>query len=477
MSQELTQPNVGNPSENTNDTLQTLDADMHGLLENLQLPSDSIFSPIKERADMINNIKSALSSLPPETQQRSYYISKMTAASVVGLFDAALNYLWDELISSLRKKIIRFGLDYFYDVVIGSWNIYEGKLKNEDDLAKINDDTLLKACKKIGFITDVGYHKLDTIRFIRNNVSAAHPNDEQISGLQLASYLQQCVEEVISEPQDNVMADTRKLLKNVKKRVLSCEEIRSTTTYFANFGPDTMDRVTSLANGLFGMYVSKNSTAVIADNVKQIWPKLWPYIPKDSRHEFGLRYAEAQADADTDFANKAYELLEIAGGLSYLPNDALAVKLNQALDLLEIVHNGMNNFYLEPTPAKQLKSLVGSDGYIPDAVLNKYLSVLLECFLGNPYGVSDAAEPYYLDLLQLLSSAGAGKMLRLILSSDYSAVLQSNSGQVQYNKLLNIIQPKLTRPKDKDLITAIRRFAGKPDALWKDSAIKRLANQ
>ena len=41
------------------------------------------------------------------------YISKFIAACGAGLFDAAINFLWNETVVNLRNKVIRFDMDYF----------------------------------------------------------------------------------------------------------------------------------------------------------------------------------------------------------------------------------------------------------------------------------------------------------------------------------------------------------------------------
>ena len=46
-------------------------------------------------------------------------------------------------------------------------------------------------------ITQLGYKHLDYIRDMRNHASAAHPNHNEITGLQLASWLETCIQEVI----------------------------------------------------------------------------------------------------------------------------------------------------------------------------------------------------------------------------------------------------------------------------------------
>ncbi len=45
----------------------------------------------------------------------------------------------------------------------------------------------------------------------------------------------------------------------------------------------------------------------------------------------------------------------------------------------------------------------------------------------------------------------------------------------QWAELLDILEPKLTRRRDRDLCDTIRAFAGKPHQLASDSEIKRLS--
>ena len=70
---------------------------------------------------------------------------------------------------------------------------------------------------EIGLISDVGFARLDDIRFMRNHASAAHPNQNNLTGLELVTFLQLCIREVINTPTDTVTAHTGRLLGNTKK--------------------------------------------------------------------------------------------------------------------------------------------------------------------------------------------------------------------------------------------------------------------
>jgi hypothetical protein len=89
--------------------------------------------------------------------------------------------------------------------------------------------------------------------------------------------------------------------------------------------------------------------------------------------------------------------------------------MSEALDLLSSAHHGFDNFYNEPTPARRVLELAGEKGDVPDPVRNRYIRVVVDCFLGNGYGVSAAAVGSYEKMLARFSSADAGIALRLFM--------------------------------------------------------------
>ena len=155
----------------------------HGLqafLDNLGLPAQSILVPVTERQIVIRNIQDVVARLPEDKRQQSTYISKFVAAVGVGLFDAALNYLWDETIHQLRRRVAHYDLLYFYDNAVKNPD-KRRKFINEDDLVNLDDSELIVGAREIGLISEIGYRHLDYIKYMRNWASAAHPNQNQLT--------------------------------------------------------------------------------------------------------------------------------------------------------------------------------------------------------------------------------------------------------------------------------------------------------
>ena len=118
------------------------------------------------------------------------------------------------------------------------------------------------------------------------------------------------------------------------------------------------DRANTLANGLFGLYVDPRRTAVIADNVRQLWPLLWEFVDEDTRLNYGVRHARYLASVDTDQATAARELIDLVDGTSYLTEQPRAPALDPPLAELSQAHTGWTTFSNEVAPARQAAALV-----------------------------------------------------------------------------------------------------------------------
>lgn len=73
------------------------------LLEYCGLPSTNIFVGVEERQVVFSNARRVIERISPQQRQQSVYFSKFMAAVGSGLFDAALNYLWDETIATAQE--------------------------------------------------------------------------------------------------------------------------------------------------------------------------------------------------------------------------------------------------------------------------------------------------------------------------------------------------------------------------------------
>lgn len=167
--------------------LQNFETNLLEFIAQQNLPTQSVFVGVDERMTVFKNITKVLEKISPEQRPRSIYISKFIAAVAAGLFDAGLNYLWDETIVELRTRVAQYDISYFYDNAVSPEK--RKKLNDENDLVKVDDSELIEGARKIGLISELGFKHLDFVRYMRNWVSAAHPNQNEITGLQAVTWL------------------------------------------------------------------------------------------------------------------------------------------------------------------------------------------------------------------------------------------------------------------------------------------------
>lgn len=435
----------------------------------LGLPIENVLVAIGPRVTVLNNMDAAMASLPADKRATSLYLSKFMFAVSAGLFDAALNYLWDETIGELRKRIVDYDLSYFFDLAATSPEKRK-ELSAPEDLAKITDDELIRLAARMEFISPAGQQQLDLVRFMRNHASAAHPNQHELQPLSLLGYMETCIKEVITLPQSPTMVQTSRLLANVKTATVTPEQAAGFAPLFDGL---RREQTETLANGLFGIYVSPDSTALIRDNIRLLLPHLWRNLAEDTKFSFGVRFARFQANLDTGQAEFAREFLEAVGGTSYLPPDVRAGDIDVLIDRLHSAHNGWDNFYNEPPIAKELRSYVGNLP-LPEGVREKYAFTLIESYLGRAAGVAVAAVPAYEELLQRMTPAEANWVLYLVTGPGFAAILSYPRPKAQFDSLVTIIRNKFVGNQAKALSAYTEAFTGPASSMSLDTRLKEL---
>lgn len=438
-------------------------------LSHVGLPTDDVLTSVEQRAVTISNLPAILSRLSPEQRARSAYISKFVAATAAGLFDAALNYLWDETIAELRARMVGYDLKYFFDVAEPNPDRRK-RLRDQSDLEKVTDADLVRAANEMGLVSDIGRIHLEHIRQMRNWASAAHPNQVEVTGLQLASWLETCILQVINLPISTVVAEIRKLLANIKTNAIEQDEARQVAAFFDDM-PD--EQAEALLMGLFGIYTDPDSDVQTRQNVRLLLPFLWPQIAVEVRNQIGVRYGRFIANNDKEQADAAREFLDTVDGTAYIPEGLRAAEMDTALEALAKAHYGWDNFYNEGPAARRVRELAGTPPDVPEAVTQRYVLTLVDAFLTNGVGVARTADPVYVELIRGFTTQQAKIALTAYRETGIAAKLQHQLGKDKLRELVAILRPKLIQEAWLALADAIRDHPA-PDKMRHDADIQRL---
>lgn len=422
-----------------------------GYLISIDLPTDGVLVEIRERGTVLQNMPLIAEILTEEQRERAHYISKFIASCSVGLFDAALNYLWNETIVNLRNKVARFDLEYFYDSALGN-SKKRSEFKTEEDLIKLEDWELIRGCHETGIITDIGFKHLNYIRDMRNFASAAHPNHTHLTGFQLLGWLDTCIREVLAKEPTGPVLTIRTLLENIRNERFSP---RDSTPIIVSIQTLPQDLVNSLLKALFGMYTEERLDVTVRNNINLIAESAWNQSNEATKNEIALKYAYFSANAEIGKRNLAKQFLTVVSGLGYLTEDQLAIDIKESLDSLLSSHTGFNNFYTEEPHAKTLSKYIPNTGGIPSSVRAYYVKVIVICKMGNSYGVSYSAEPYYDTMIEKFQTTEIIELLRLLNDKEIVVLIDSENRANRFKEILNSVKDKTSDIKVKKAIKTV----------------------
>lgn len=421
------------------ENVNSFDYALNQFLKNLGLPQENVLVEVSQRNKVINNLLDTINIINSEQIGNSLYLSKFILACGVGLFDAALNFLWDETILNLRQKVSNFDLGYFFDSTISDQK-RRSNLRSEEHLVDLTDCELIEGCKKIGIISDIAYKHLDYIRDMRNWASAPHPNQSELTGLNLLSWLETCLKEVISKEPEQSAIETKRLLDNIRKNSLTEQDAEPIKEHIERL---SVDRVTFLLRAIFGMYTDTKTSVTIKNNIKLIAKKCWNVVSNEEKYRYGIKYNSFSVNADIERKKLAEEFLNIVGGNSFLPEDDLSLKISESLDNLRNAHYGMNNFYNEPAHAKILSDYIPENGIIPKNIRFDYVKILILARIGNGYGLSNSAVPYYDEMIDKFQDNEFKEFTKLLLDEQVALRLDRHSSCAKrFIKLAQFFQQK-----------------------------------
>ncbi|OCH03719.1 hypothetical protein [Aliivibrio fischeri] len=417
---------------------------LESYLVEVGLPVANVVAPIQERKKVINALHEALDIIPMDKRQQSFYMSKFTVAISVGLFDGALNYLWNETIRALREFVINFDLQYFYSVAEKVGSRYKNLTKSEE-ISLVSEYDLLEICRRIGILNDINYQRLSNVNYMRNHASAAHPNDSEIDGHEMIAWLSVCLKHAVTAKPDHSLIEIQKLLSNIRTEVIP-------STDYALIGSDLakqpLERIDDFLWTIFGIYTYNKTSKEAKDNITGIAPYVWNAASEDRKYEIGAKYGTFRKNAEVERKDASQQFLEIVNGLSYKDEDSLAGELIEKLENLFRAHNSSNNFYNEYPHARDIESSLPTNKNIPRAARGMWVKVISICLIGNGLGyregVDEQAAFYYKNFIESFSEIEVVEFIRLLSDSEFVSALSMRKPDERIRKIAIYFKTKFT---------------------------------
>ena len=338
--------------------------------------------------------------IPPHL--RDERIVRACIAVATGLFDAAINYIWNAAVLALREKVRDFGLHVIPQIL-------DDRSFDEASLVDLKDADLLELCHKLNLITGQAYHFLDQCRATRNSYSVAHPSDGTVDEDEVVYFISQCQKYALSNVQHSRGVDTKALLGSLSAAKFSADQLNEWETRVRG----TFDAQRQLIFGmLHGVYCDPDAGEVARVNALELCKRVQDELTPSAQSVLLDRHQDYRAKGDEKRHRASQQFFQHVGLMALLSEAEVHRLITSASKDLLRVHNGWSNFYNEPPFADRLVQLTRDIG-VPQSAQPTFVEAVITCAVGNPYGVSDGAVPRYRSLVSSFSPREISLMLDL----------------------------------------------------------------
>ena len=330
-----------------------------------------------------------LREIPP--QLRDELIVRMCVAVSTGLFDGAINYIWNATIQHVRQRMRDFGLPAVSQILQAQFE--------ETDLIERQDSKVIDLCLKLNLITEDGFFFLDQCRATRNNFSAAHPTIGKINDREFINFLNRCVRYALSNDSSPVGVDFSEFIKAIHGGRFTDGQCDA----WVNRLDATHDPQHQLIfRTLHGIYCDPDSFEPARLNALDLCVAYKMKFTAAIESDLIDRHSNYLAEGDNQRHGASRQFFERLGLLAQLNESERHSVISNSVNHLWNVHLAFYNFYYAPPFAQRLLEL-SEQAAIPETIQEQFVLTVVGCYIGNGYGESNAALPYYEPMIRSFS--------------------------------------------------------------------------
>lgn len=350
-------------------------------------------------------IEYAWRDLPRELREiprelRGELIARMCVAVSAGLFDGAMNYIWNAAILQLRQKIRNFGLAIVAQI---QQNDFEDK-----QLKELQDSHLLDLCLKLNIVDEDGFFFLDQCRGVRNSFSAAHPTIGTVNDREFTTFLNRCVRYALADSSSPKGVDISAFISAIK----GTRFIDHQRQIWVQRLIETHDAQRQLlVNMVHGIYCDPATAEPARLNAIDLCNGLSTAFTSSIKADLINSHSDYIAKGLEEKHTASLQFFERLGLFGLLNESEQHVVFSRAIERLWTVHNAMNNFYNEPPFAERVLEL-SHQGAVPETIQDGFVQTIVCCRIGNGYGISNAAVYYYDELIKGFSPREVADLIR-----------------------------------------------------------------
>ncbi len=378
-----------------------------------------------------NDLPRELKEIPDEIKQENgELIARMCVAVSSGLFDGAMNYIWNAAILQLRYKIKQFGLNVVAQILARDFE--------EKQLLELQDSRLLELCLKLNIIDEDGFFFLDQCREVRNNFSAAHPTIGAVNDREFTVFLNRCIKHALADSSSPKGVDIGAFISAVKGQRFKDQQCKIWIERL-NKTHDAQRKM--LVIMVHGIYCDSSTAEHARLNSLDICKGLKETINASIKSGLINAHSEYVAKGKEEKQLASSQFFEKLGFLGILNESEQHVVFSKAIDRLWNVHNSMNNFYNEQPFAERLYE-ISKQSPVPETIQEQFVQTVAACRSGNGYGVAESAVEFYDQIIKGFSPLEIAILIKSAMDKDSFLgfrLYKKSSCRAKFKTLLQLI--------------------------------------
>lgn len=341
------------------------------------------------------------------------------------LYDMAAEYIWSRTINTLKKNIMKFGEEFVAEML------------DRPDISSVEDISeyeVITLSADLGFINQTA--KIEFMQFseiIQHYMSNEDP-DEAFPLTKVSDIVRSCVKHVLGFEKVEYEISFVSFRNRLRTEyIIEGHEIYTQLKLAPYFYKRTVFKT------MMNLAKTTRDSAereIILNNMITIFVEIWSALSSEEKWVIGRSYAQCLSDGDNKLLIALKSVLLKVKGFDYVPENLRSnTYIIAAKDLLS-AHQGMNNFYNEPSKAKYLAQMGNS---IPAPAFGNCMTAVLACKLGNSYGISWDAQTYLDEILQTVSKDRWSYYLNSVLPYD-RVILYKLWGDITADRWIELVE-------------------------------------
>lgn len=311
---------------------------------------------------------------------------QVAANFAAGNYEVASTYIWTRTMALLKKQLASLGPEFV------------GELLQRPDLDEYSDvTTSISDSEAISLARDLGiFSPLQTKRLLHSQEIVTYfaglssdtggHDEEALTHEEAISCLRICVQGVLGQENIGAAEDFKVFRDKLARDTFDVDspeivKLRGSPYFFIRTAISVILSIFRTSKGAQLEHIARNALLII--------PEFWPDLKEPERWQVGQAYAEQYNEGRKDSVKGLHAVLLKVSGFDYVPENLRSSTFIKVASSVIAAHEGMDNFYNEPAPMRELSSLGTS---IPGPALASCMTAVLCVKLGNRWGVSTAAQ-------------------------------------------------------------------------------------